>query len=42
MVTAFQGHVGSSIYGLELLSKQEVIYSLIQIAQSSPVLTLRG
>ena len=36
------GHVGSSPGGLELLMKEDIVRELVEMAEESPVLSLRG
>ena len=36
------GHIGSSPGGLDLLLKEEVMGDLVEMAEGSPVLSIRG
>lgn len=36
------GHIGSSSGGLELLVKEDIVGDLVEMAENSPVLSIRG
>ena len=38
----FEGHIGTSVGGLELLLADNVIQVLVNMTESSPVATIRG